>query len=225
MMIDLFRVRGRGLGMVAPLPPHDHDDRVLQRLPDPARGCLLVTGHLGNWELGGAYLVQHGFRLAEMGQPELDPEIDALRVSIRERAGIEWIEIGTGMTTALRVRAAIERGVHVALLCDRAYPEDSVVVDFFGRPTPFLRSPALLARLCRCPIVPCYLVANGDGSYRSWFGEPLAVDREAERESEDRRVMGAVARVIEQGIREEPGQWYNFFDYWGTAGATLTSES
>jgi lauroyl/myristoyl acyltransferase len=73
MMIDLFRVRGRGLGMVAPLPAHAHDDGVLQRLPDPARGCLLVTGHLGNWELGGAYLVQHGFRLAEMGQPELDP--------------------------------------------------------------------------------------------------------------------------------------------------------
>jgi KDO2-lipid IV(A) lauroyltransferase len=127
------------------------------------------------------------------------------------------------MTTALRVRAAIERGVHVALLCDRAYPEDSVTVDFFGRPTPFLRSPALLARLCRCPIVPCYLVANGDSSYRSWFGEPLMVDREADRESEDRRVMGAVARVIEQGIREDPSQWYNFFDYWGTAGAAPIS--
>jgi KDO2-lipid IV(A) lauroyltransferase len=223
MMIDLFRVRTRGLGMVPPLLPHERDDSVLRRLPDPSRGCLLLTGHLGSWELGGAYLVQHGFRVAEMGQPELDPEIDALRVSIRERVGIEWIEIGTLMTTALQVRATIERGVHVALVCDRAYPEDSVVVDFFGRPTPFLRSPVRLARLCRCPIVPGYLLANPDGSYRSWFGEPLVIDLAAEPDSEDRRIMGAVAQVIEQGIREDPSQWYNFFDYWGRAGAALVS--
>ncbi len=223
MMIDLFRVRARGLAMVPPLLPHERDDGVLRLLPDSDRGCLLLTGHLGSWELGGAYLVEHGFRVAELGQPELDPEIDALRVSLRRRAGVEWIEIGTHLATALQVRSTIERGVHVALVCDRAYPEDCVVVDFFGRPTPFLRSPARLARLCGCAIVPGYLLRNADGSYRSWFGEPLTIDREAEPEAEDRRVMGAVARVIEQGIREDPSQWYNFYDYWGRADAVLAS--
>lgn len=223
MMIDLFRVRARGPGMVPPLLPHDHDDRVLRRLPDPDRGCLLVTGHIGNWELGGIYLVQHGFRLAEVGQPEIDPAVHVLRSEIRSRSGIEWIEIGSSMTTALRVREAIERGVHVALLTDRAYPEDRVLVDFFGRPTPFLRSPANLARFCRCPIVPAYLLSNHDHTYRSWFGEPLVVDPRADPEAEDRRVMGAVAQVIERGVREDPGQWYNFYDYWGTAGAALAS--
>ena len=66
--------------------------------------------------------------------------------------------------------------------------------------------------------MPAYLLSNHDTTYRSWFGEPICVDPAADVEEEDRRVMGEVARVIEQGIREDPGQWYNFFDYWGTAG-------
>ena len=217
MMIDIFRVRARGPGMVPPLAAHDRDDSVLRRLPEPGRGCLLVTGHLGNWELGGIYLVQHGFQLAEVGQPELDPDVHVLRSEIRSRSGIEWIEIGSTMATAFRVRQAIERGVHVALLADRAYPDDRIVVDFFGRPTPFLRSPVRLARFCGCPIVPGYLLSNHDDTYRSFFGDPLFVDPAADPEAEDRRIMGEVARVIERGIREDPGQWYNFFDYWGAA--------
>ena len=217
MMIDIFRIRARGPGMVPPLPAHARDDRALRRLPDPTRGCLLVTGHLGNWELGGIYLVQHGFRLAEVGQPELDPDVHVLRSEIRSRSGIEWIEIGSSMGTALRVREAIERGVHVALLADRPYADDHIVVDFFGRPTPFLRSPVRLARFCGVPIVPAYLLSNHDHTYRSWFGDPLVVDPDADPDVEDARIMGEVAKVIERGIREDPGQWYNFYDYWGAA--------
>jgi KDO2-lipid IV(A) lauroyltransferase len=129
------------------------------------------------------------------------------------------------MATAFRVRAAIERGVHVALLVDRAYPDDHVVVDFFGRPTPFLRSPVSLARFCRCPIVPAYLLSNHDDTYRSWFGDPIHVDPVADPEAEDRRVMGEVAKVVEQGVREDPGQWYNFFDYWQVAEDVMRGEA
>ena len=83
------------------------------------------------------------------------------------------------MATAFKVRAAVDRGRAVALLVDRAYPEDQVVVPFFGRPTPFLRSPALLARFCGCEILPGFFLRNPDGSYFNVWGEPLAAIRRA----------------------------------------------
>jgi len=89
-----------------------------------------------------------------VGQPELDPNVQEMRLKLRARLGVESIDIGSSMGTAFKVRAAVDRGRAVALLVDRAYPEDRVFVPFFGRPTPFLRSPALLARFCGCPILP-----------------------------------------------------------------------
>jgi predicted LPLAT superfamily acyltransferase len=82
-----------------------------------------------------------------------------------------------------------------------------------------------LARFCRCPIVPAYLLSNHDDTYRSWFGDPIHVDPVADPEAEDRRVMGEVAKVVEQGVREDPGQWYNFFDYWQVAEDVMRGEA
>lgn len=214
--VDLFRTRVGGPRRIPRLDPHLRDDRILTQAAPPGRGCLVVTGHLGNWELGAIYLAEHGLKVAVMGQPELDPDIQALRDEIRSRFGIEWIEIGSSSSTAFKVRDAVERGFYVALLVDRAYPEDRVTVELFGRPTPFLRSPALLARFCDCALVPCYLFRNRGGTYRSFFADPIRLDPRLPEAAADRRAMAAVAAALEQGIRSEPTQWYNFFDYWGS---------
>lgn len=212
--IDLFRTRVGDADRVPEIASHPRDDRVLRGMAEEGRAGLVVTGHLGNWELGAIYLALHGLPVAVMGQPEHDPRIQELRDEIRSRFGIGWIEIGSDTSTALRVRRAVSRGTFVALLVDRAYPEDAIGVEFFGRPTPFLRSPARLARFCDCPLVPCYLFRKPDGSYRSHFHEPVEIDFSLPAEEGDREAMTAVARALERGLREEPTQWYNFFDYW-----------
>src|SRR6185436_18699529 len=136
----------------------------------------IVSAHVGNWEMGAISLRRHGVPAAFVGQPELDPEVQAVRQRIRARLGVEFITIGDTMTTALRVREAIDRGLAVALVADRAYADDAIEVPFFGRPTPFLRSPALLARFCGCPLLPGFFLRNADGTYRSVFGQPLVAD-------------------------------------------------
>lgn len=212
--IDLFRTRVGGPDRIPPIGAHERDDRVLRPFAESGKGGILVTGHCGNWELGAIFLACHGFSVAAMGQPEPDPEIQELRAEIRDRFGIGWIEIGSSTSTAFRVREAVDRGTFVGLVADRSYPNDAVTVELFGRPTPFLRSPSRLARLCDCPLLPCYLFRNRDGSYRSHFADPVEIDRSLPEDEGDRRAMAAVARVLERALREEPTQWYNFFDYW-----------
>ena len=136
------------------------DARVLAGARRDGRGFLLVTGHVGNWEMGAVTLRRHDLAPAVVGQPELDPNVQEMRLQLRTRLGVESIDIGSSMATAFKVRAAVDRGRAVALLVDRAYPEDQVIVPFFGRPTPFLRSPALLARFCGCDILPGFFLRN-----------------------------------------------------------------
>jgi KDO2-lipid IV(A) lauroyltransferase len=210
--IDTWRLRSEAF--VPQITTLDEDARALARSRRNGRGFLLVTGHVGNWEMGAVTLRVHDLTPAVVGQPELDPDVQQMRLSLRKRLGVESIDIGSSMATAFRVRAAIDAGRAVALLVDRAYPEDSVMVPFFGRPTPFLRSPALLARFCDCDVLPGFFLRARDGSYFNVWGKPLAADPSSSPEEDARRIMTRVARDLEGVIRRFPIQWFNFYRFW-----------
>jgi lauroyl/myristoyl acyltransferase len=211
--IDTWRLRSEAF--IPRITSFEEDRRVLRESRDGEKGFLLVTGHVGNWEMGAVTLRRHGIVPAVVGQPELDPAVQQMRHELRERLGVESIDIGSSMATALRIRKAVDAGRAVALLADRSYPEDRIVVPFFGRPTPFLRSPALLARLCGCRIRPGFFVRNPDGSYQNFWGAPLAPEPSRSAEDDAARMMGSVAAELEKVVRARPAQWFNFYRYWG----------
>jgi KDO2-lipid IV(A) lauroyltransferase len=211
-VIDVWRLRSEAF---APrITTFDEDARILARTRRGGRGFLLVTGHVGNWEMGAVTLRGHGLTAAVVGQPELDPAVQEMRLSLRSRLGVESIDIGSSTATAFRVRAAVDQGRAVALLVDRAYPEDRVIVPYFGRPTPFLRSPALLARFCDCDVLPGFFLRHPDGSYHNVWGEPIAADRTRPPEEDAVRIMTHVAEELSRAVRSAPTQWFNFYKFW-----------
>jgi KDO2-lipid IV(A) lauroyltransferase len=227
-VIDVWRLRSEAF--VPMITSFEADDSMLAKVRKNGRGFLLVTGHVGNWEMGAVTLRSHALTPAVVGQQELDPNVQAMRQALRNRLGVESIDIGSSAATAFRVRAAVELGHAVALLVDRAYPEDQVTVSYFGRPTPFLRSPALLARFCECEILPGFLLRCSDGSYFNVWGTPIAVDEALSPEADARRIMSSVAADLEAVVRAHPAQWFNFYRFWKdgsaseeTAGARLES--
>ncbi|HEY3351286.1 MAG TPA: lysophospholipid acyltransferase family protein [Thermoanaerobaculia bacterium] len=211
-VIDVWRLRSEAF--VPKITSFDADAATLAAVHGNGRGFLLVTGHVGNWEMGAVTLRGHALTPAVVGQPELNPDVEEMRLSLRTRLGVESIDIGSSMATAFRVRAAVEAERAVALLVDRAYPEDQVVVSYFGRPTPFLRSPALLARFCKCEILPGFFMRSRDGSYFNVWGAPLAADESLSPEEDARRIMSRVAADLESVVRAHPTQWFNFYRFW-----------
>ncbi|MGH9398751.1 MAG: lysophospholipid acyltransferase family protein [Thermoanaerobaculia bacterium] len=213
--IDAWRLRSEAFS--PRITTFDEDARVLARSRRNGRGFLLVTGHVGNWEMGAVTLRGHALTPAVVGQPEISARVQEMRMQLRERLGVESIDIGSSMATAFKVRAAVDAGRAVALLVDRAYPEDQVVVPFFGRATPFLRSPALLARLCDCDVLPGFFLRKADGSYFNVWGQPLAADRSASPEDDAARILTRVAADLEAVVRAHPTQWFNFYRFWQSA--------
>jgi KDO2-lipid IV(A) lauroyltransferase len=214
--IDVWRMRSEAF--TPRITTLEQDARVLAAGRRNGRGFLLVTGHVGNWEMGAVTLKAHGLTAAVVGQPELDPNVQEMRRKLRARLGVESIDIGSSMATAFKVRGAVDRGRAVALLVDRAYPEDRVFVPFFGRPTPFLRSPALLARFCSCPVLPGFFLRSPDGSYFNVWGELLWPDSSLSPEDDAARLMTRVSADLENVVRQHPTQWFNFYRFWNGAG-------
>jgi lauroyl/myristoyl acyltransferase len=179
------------------------------------RGGLLVTGHCGNWEIGGL-LMSRVVRLplTIVAMAEADPDVNRLRQDIRSRMGIETLEVRQSLDTALQIRRLLAANRFVAMLIDRHLGRDRVAVRFFGRETWFLQTPAVLAYMTGAPLVPCFIERVGPGRFTTLAFPPIQVDRSLPREQAVQQATQAVANAIEARVRANPESWYQFYRYW-----------
>ncbi len=170
------------------------------------KGLILLTAHLGNWELGGIFFGNYGAGINVVTFADSNPEIDRIRMRYREKHRVNTITIGDSPFSTLELLSALNRGEIVALLVDRyrAGPE-SLTMDFFNKPTFFPRGPSALSRLTGAPLVVAFVVKEGKG-YRGIVEEPFVVTDEEEEDE----AIGRVVKMLEKYIMVYPDQWYNF---------------
>jgi KDO2-lipid IV(A) lauroyltransferase len=197
------------------MSPRNNFDRV-GRPGD--NGFLFVTAHIGNIELGAVVLrALYEYRLAVVLLPEDDPRVHQHRLEMRQRMGIDTIEVRQDAETALRIRRYLSGGGTVAMVADRPLGRDRVEVTFFGRRIFFLRSPAMMGYLSGAPMIPSFILRQPDGSYAGLALDPIYVDRSGDRETAVQAAMQAFATALEGVVLQYPHLWYNFFPYWTTA--------
>jgi lauroyl/myristoyl acyltransferase len=191
------------------------DDLLAER-----HGVVIVGGHFGNWELGGVALrLLHGYPLTVVGKAEASPVVGEIRRQMRESLGIETLEIGQMLETALQIRRLLAANGIVAMLLDRHLGRDRIDVTFFGRQAGFLRTPAMIGRLSGAPLLPAFMIRQADGRFVGALGDPIVVDSTKPTEDAVRTATQAFATQLEDRIRACPQLWYQFYPYWRTTDA------
>jgi KDO2-lipid IV(A) lauroyltransferase len=197
-----------------PLVAELHSDRFDELLAE-GRGVILVGGHFGNWELGGLALrLLRGYPLTVVGRPEPSPIVNEFRRRMRDGLGIETLQIGRMLDTALQIRRALAENGVVAMLLDRHLGRDQIEVTFFGRPALFLRSPAMIAYLSGAPLLPSFMIRQPDGRFAGVCGDPIRPNPSLSPDESVMEMTQAFAAELERRIREHPHLWYQFYPYW-----------
>lgn len=162
-------------------------------------GAVLVSAHLGNWEVMGKILVERKVRLAVVVRRQENPRVDRLINVIRGNAGMTVVYD----TEIFRLARLLKEGYAVALLADQDLGHPSVAVSFFGRPCRTASGPARFAIRFGCPVWICYSLRKKSGML-DCFVEPLPVD------SEDSvtQITHRFTRRFEEIIRANPDQWF-----------------
>lgn len=180
------------------------------------RGWLVITGHLGNWELMSQYL---GLRLdrtlhviARRGNNQLLEE----RVvrPLRERFGIT---VFYKKNALIRIVKAVDKGDVCGLLIDQKLnPPEGIHVDLFGKPAPTTGSSALLQIRFGIPVYPIFLVREERLKYRFIVKEPIPwADNGKPLEEQVQELAGIHQKIIEDVIRQYPDQWFWAHNRWG----------
>src|SRR5215469_16436463 len=174
------------------------------------RGTLLITGHLGAWELGGMVLAAEGFPVNVVTMREPTPKLDVWRQEYRSRFGIKTITIGADKFAFVEIIQALRRNELVAMLVDRPYLNSGVRVNFFGRSTLFSSAAARIWQYTQATVIPAFVIQLRPDKYGCYAYPPI--DMVADRTVEENSQL--IANVFEAVIREFPEQWYNFVPIW-----------
>jgi Kdo2-lipid IVA lauroyltransferase/acyltransferase len=176
--------------------------------------ALLLTAHLGNWELLAAAHRLTGFPLSIVVRPLDAPWLDALADRLRRSTGVELID----KRGALRpVLDALRRGRMIGILMDQnAARREGVFVDFFGWPASTSRSIALLALRTRTPVVPVFARRDAEGRHTVVFHPALSQPASNGSEAAVVELTARCTAAIERAIRETPEQWLWSHDRWRT---------
>ena len=178
------------------------------------RGVLLVTPHLGNWELGGAFMAQHGCKLLVLTQDEPDPHLTAMRQASRARWGVETLVVGKDAFAIVEIIKRLQAGATVALLVDRPPAATAATVKLFGRDFAASIAAAELARASGCAIIPT-LIAREPGGYRAQILPEITYERASIGNREERlKLTQEILRAFEPVIRQYAAQWYHFVPIW-----------
>lgn len=175
-------------------------------------GMLLVTGHIGNWDVPAALLAARGYPVNVIVE-RLEPPAWNERVqAIRERAGLRAIPMETG---AREMFACLRRNEVLALLIDRPLREGGAPIRFFGRETRIPDGVARLALRTGAGVIGAVGLRRGS-RFVAVVSPPIAFEPTGDREHDVLALTQLVADWLERQVRHHPDQWYMFRDMWPT---------
>ncbi len=175
--------------------------------------ALILTAHLGNWEILPAASRLAGYPLAIVVRPLDSLGLNALAERVRRKAGVELID----KRRALRpVLAALGGGRMVGILLDQnATRDEGVFVPFFGRAASTSRAIGVLAVRTRTPVVPIFTRREPGGLHRVVIRPALPLPDGGGSEAVAELTARCTAE-IESAIREAPDQWLWIHHRWRT---------
>jgi Kdo2-lipid IVA lauroyltransferase/acyltransferase len=182
---------------------------------DQGKGVLILTGHLGAWELSSFYHSLMGYPMSIVIRRLDNPLVDRLVNHIRCLHGNHVLhkdDFARGLLASMR------RGETVGILMDtNMTPPQGAFVEFFGHLACTGSGMARVALKTGAPVVPGFLL--WDESTRQYvlrFGEPLQLASTGDAEADAVAYTALFPRVIEDYIRQFPDQWLWVHRRWKT---------
>lgn len=186
----------------------------LRKAVEAGTGAVLVSGHLGNWEVAGAAAAARGIPLDAVVHPQSNPLFDRYLVRMRSRLGLKVVVKNQARRLALRSLAS---GRLIAFVSDQNIRKGGVFVDFFGTAAATPRGPALVALRSGAPVFfgTAVRVPGWPSRYRV-KAEPVPVRRDVPTDEAIRDLTQRYTAILEQGVCEAPEQYFWHHRRWKT---------
>lgn len=186
-----------------------------RRLKTEGRGVIIVSPHLGNWEMLVFGWATYDAPMSYLARPLDNPLLEKLTADLRTKFGNRPINKTNSVMTAARVLR--EEGILGILADVNAHPKEGVFVPFFGIPACTSSGVALLAMRTNSAILPmCGAWIEEKQSYAGVHGRLIYASNTGDRRHDIVETTAAFTAEVENLVRRFPDQWLWIHKRWKT---------
>ena len=171
-------------------------------------GFIIVSAHLGPWEMGGVWLAAGGLKVNTVA---LSHPARAVTAFFNQRRELSGLTIHPLRKSFDALAAALERNECVALLVDRDYGAAGRECDWFGIRQRLPIGHLLLAHRARVPLLTGAFVFESGGGFRYVVKGIYRPEPELGEEEMIGRMQPKVLSDLEDLVRTYSDQWFQFF--------------
>ena len=191
----------------------DGHDKLI-KLGNLNKGVILISAHIGNWEIAGHFL-KNANRPVNVIMYDTEHEAikDVLKDSLKKRA-FNIIAVKEDFSHLMEIKRALANKEFICIHGDRVSDDGKTKhfdVDFLGKPVKIPRGPFELAVRFGVPHLFVFAIKETRRDYHFY-----AFDASPGTEGNAEAMVGDYVKRMEEVLLPYPEQWFNFYDYWST---------
>lgn len=194
----------------------DHYD-LYQHYANDEKGFMILTAHIGNYELAGYTLISKGKRFNTLVYSGESDTINENRNRMLSKNNIRLIGIKADMSHLFIINNALRDGEIMSMAADRIFGSNKYVnCSFLGKEAKFPVGPFALAVQREVPVLIVFVMKNSVKHYQVYI-HPIKLDVDERNLSTKEKIQILADKYVaqlEKTIKQYPTQWFNYFEFW-----------
>lgn len=185
----------------------------IEALVANGKGGILLSAHLGNWEVAGHLLKRVNTPINIVMYDGEDQQMKEYMDQFESKRSFNVILIKDDLSHIYEISAALARNELICLHGDRFRPgQRTMPHDFLGAVANFPAGPFILAAKLKAPV--CFVFAFKETSFHyHFYAEPSKVYEGRGTQGMEHMLDDYVA-LLEMKLKQYPEQWFNYYDFW-----------
>ncbi len=181
----------------------------LKQLSEIGQGGILISAHLGNWEIAGFFLKEINLKVNIVMFEAEHIKIKDYLGKVMQNQNVKIIPIKQDLSHIFLINKALREKEVICMHGDRFVEGGRITaMDFMGKKAFFPMGPFTMAAKLGVPYTFVYAVKASDKHYHM-SATPLQT---AERQPME--ILHNYVTSLESKINDYPLQWFNYYDFW-----------
>lgn len=186
----------------------------VEKVQAEGRPIIYCTAHFGQWEVGGSAVGAFIEPVMAIYKGMNNPYFEKYLLESRTQLGMTNIPHHGAFKSLIK---QMRQKKSMAILIDTNIKKsDGISVDFMGKPTTQVTTPAYLARKLNAAVIPAVSYTDDNENYIIRFFPEIEVQKTDDEDADIREATQKLSDWLSQVIYEDPKQWFWMHRRWKT---------
>ncbi|HRO42148.1 MAG TPA: lipid A biosynthesis acyltransferase [Flavipsychrobacter sp.] len=185
----------------------------IEQLVANGKGGILLSAHLGNWEVAGHLLKRVNAPINIVMYDGEEQQMKEYMDQFESKRSFNVILIKDDLSHIYEISAALARNELICLHGDRFRPgQRTMQYNFLNEQANFPAGPFILAAKLKAPV--CFVFAFKETNFHyHFYAEPSKI-YEGRGTLGMEKMLGDYVQLVEKKLKQYPAQWFNYYDFW-----------